>query len=61
MAKIFMKSSWGSDNPTNAEMVFGHGNALANARLIQNRQRCRWRATLRAPVPESCLGMRARS
>ncbi len=31
MAKIFMKSSWGSDNPTNAEMVFGHGNALAEA------------------------------
>ena len=31
MAKIFMKSSWGSDNPTNAEMIFGHGNALANA------------------------------
>lgn len=31
MAKIFMKSSWGSDNPTNAEMVFGHGNALASA------------------------------
>lgn len=31
MAKIFMKSSWGSDNPTNAEMVFGHANALANA------------------------------
>ena len=26
-----MKSSWGSDNPTNAEMVFGHGNALASA------------------------------
>ena len=31
MANIFMKSSWGSDNPTNAEMVFGHANALANA------------------------------
>lgn len=31
MAHIFMKSSWGSDNPTNAEMVFGHGNALASA------------------------------
>lgn len=31
MSKIFMKSSWGSDNPTNAEMVFGHGNALASA------------------------------
>lgn len=31
MAKIFLKSSWGSDNPTNAEMVFGHGNALASA------------------------------
>ena len=31
MAKIFMKSSWGSDNPTNAEMIFGHGNALAEA------------------------------
>ncbi len=26
-----MKSSWGSDNPTNAEMVFGHANALVNA------------------------------
>ena len=31
MSKIFMKTSWGSDNPTNAEMVFGHGNALASA------------------------------
>ena len=31
MSKIFMKSSWGSDNPTNAEMVFGHGNALVSA------------------------------
>lgn len=31
MSKIFMKSSWGSDNPTNAEMVFGHANALASA------------------------------
>ena len=31
MANIFMKSSWGSDNPTNAEMGFGHGNALASA------------------------------
>ena len=31
MSKIFMKSSWGSDNPTNAEMAFGHGNALASA------------------------------
>ena len=26
-----MKSSWGSDNSTNAEMVYGHGNALASA------------------------------
>ena len=31
MARIFMKSSWGSDNPTNAKMVFGHSNALASA------------------------------
>ncbi|MCY4642308.1 MAG: DsrE family protein [Gammaproteobacteria bacterium] len=29
MAKIFMKSSWGSDDPTRAAMVFGHANALA--------------------------------
>lgn len=26
-----MKSSWGSDNPTNAEMVFGHSNILTKA------------------------------
>jgi predicted peroxiredoxin len=31
MAKIFMKSSWGSDDPTRAAMIFGHGNALAKA------------------------------
>ena len=31
MAKIFMKSSWGSDDPTRAAMVLGHGNALVNA------------------------------
>jgi predicted peroxiredoxin len=31
MANIFMKSSWGSDDPTRAAMVFGHGNALARA------------------------------
>ncbi len=31
MAKRFMNSLWGSDSPTNAEMVFGHGNALASA------------------------------
>jgi predicted peroxiredoxin len=31
MSTIFMKSSWGSNNPTNAEMVFGHGNALASS------------------------------
>ncbi len=31
MAKIFMKSSWGSDDPTRAAMVFGHANALAGA------------------------------
>lgn len=26
-----MKSSWGSDDPTRAAMVFGHSNALAKA------------------------------
>ena len=31
MAKFFMKSSWGSDDPTRAAMVFGHSNALAKA------------------------------
>ncbi len=31
MAKIFMKSSWGSDDPTRAAMVFGHSAALAKA------------------------------
>lgn len=31
MANIFMKSSWGSDDPTRAAMVFGHANALAGA------------------------------
>lgn len=31
MAKIFMKSSWGSDDPTRAAMVFAHGAALAKA------------------------------
>ena len=31
MAKIFMKSSWGSDDPTRAAMVLGHGHALASA------------------------------
>lgn len=31
MANIFMKSSWGSDDPTRAAMVLGHGNALAKA------------------------------
>lgn len=31
MAKIFMKSTWGSDDPTRAAMVFGHGNVLAKA------------------------------
>lgn len=30
MSKIFMKSSWGSDDPTRAAMVLGHGNALAS-------------------------------
>ena len=30
MANIFMKSSWGSDDPTRAAMVLGHGNALAS-------------------------------
>jgi hypothetical protein len=34
MANIFMKSSWGSDDPTRAAMVFGHGNALARAALF---------------------------
>lgn len=31
MANIFMKSSWGSDDPTRAAMVFAHGAALAKA------------------------------
>ena len=31
MSKIFMKSSWGSDDPTRAAMVLGHGSALASA------------------------------
>jgi predicted peroxiredoxin len=31
MANIFMKSSWGSDDPTRAASVFGHGNVLARA------------------------------
>jgi predicted peroxiredoxin len=31
MSKIFMKSSWGSDDPTRASMIFEHGNALAEA------------------------------
>lgn len=31
MAKIFMKTSWGSDDPTRAATIFGHGNALAKA------------------------------
>jgi predicted peroxiredoxin len=31
MSKIFMKSSWGSDDPTRAAMVFGHSAALAKA------------------------------
>ena len=31
MANIFMKSSWGSDDPTRAAMAFDHGNALAKA------------------------------
>ena len=31
MSKIFMKSSWGSDDPTRAAMVLGHGHALASA------------------------------
>ncbi|MFO1100723.1 MAG: DsrE family protein [Xanthobacteraceae bacterium] len=31
MAKFFVKSSWGSDDPTRAAMVFGHSNALAKA------------------------------
>jgi sulfur relay (sulfurtransferase) complex TusBCD TusD component (DsrE family) len=31
MSNFFMKSSWGSDDPTRAAMVFGHGNALAKA------------------------------
>jgi predicted peroxiredoxin len=31
MSKIFMKSSWGSDDPTRAAMVFAHGAALAKA------------------------------
>ena len=31
MANIFMKSSWGSDDPTRACMIFEHGAALAEA------------------------------
>ena len=31
MSKIFMKSSWGSDDPTRAAMVLSHGHALASA------------------------------
>jgi len=31
MLKIFMKSSWGSDDPTRAAMVLGHSHALASA------------------------------
>lgn len=31
MAKFFVKSSWGSDDPTRAAMAFGHSNALAKA------------------------------
>ena len=31
MSRIFMKSSWGSDDPTRASMIFEHGNALAEA------------------------------
>ena len=31
MSNIFMKSSWGSDDPTRAAMIFEHGNALAEA------------------------------
>jgi predicted peroxiredoxin len=31
MAKFFSKSSWGSDDPTRAAMVFGHSAALAKA------------------------------
>jgi predicted peroxiredoxin len=31
MAKFFMKSTWGSDDPTRAAMIFGHGNVLAKA------------------------------
>ena len=29
--KIFMKSAWGSDDPTRASFPFLHGNALAEA------------------------------
>ncbi len=29
MAKFFVKSSWGTDDPTRAAMAFGHSNALA--------------------------------
>jgi predicted peroxiredoxin len=31
MSKIFMKTSWGSDDPTRAATIFGHGNVLAKA------------------------------
>ena len=31
MAKFFVKSSWGSDDPTRAAMPFGHSNVLARA------------------------------
>lgn len=31
MAKIFMKSTWGSEDPTRAAMIFGHGNVLKKA------------------------------
>ncbi|WP_414041286.1 DsrE family protein [Acidithiobacillus sp. M4-SHS-6] len=31
MKRYFMKSTWGSDDPTRAAMIFGHGNALARA------------------------------
>jgi hypothetical protein len=33
MSKIFMKSSWGSDDPTRAAMVFGHSAALASPQI----------------------------
>jgi len=31
MAKILVKSAWGSDDPTKAAFAFLHGNALAEA------------------------------